>query len=296
MRYKTVISYQLSVISFILLICTVSLKADYANPPLWQNSADYTHQSWDFGYDEGGVEPVIPALPDGEPNWVNPFYNPTVHDYNGPRLTAVEYSSLMAWWEYFPMGGVSENRRGLYGGMADTALTFYVPDSGACEYWQRRLWVQMTYFARKDGEKNYDIQLARNSGFTDTQGITVVSEIVEDINETVGNTAKWYRFTGVYKFNDWPDQEYIKLTALQLPPSETLPTGGAAMVDQVDIDCRSVNVADLDENGVVDMMDFAFFANQWRQSGPGLAADFDKSLSVDFNDLEIFAGKWLSGL
>jgi hypothetical protein len=44
------------------------------------------------------------------------------------------------------------------------------------------------------------------------------------------------------------------------------------------------------------MIDFASFANQWQQNGPGLAADFDKNLSVDFNDLEVFAVNWLSGL
>jgi|GEM_PF-3411260 len=263
-----------------------SLFADYYNPPQWQSSRDYAHQSWDFGDDEN-AGPTLPALPDGEPVWTNSF--------DAPYLTAVDYSSWMAFWQYVPMGGLSSTRVGVYGGMADTTITFYVPDGGECEYWQKRLWIQMAYFARSDGGKNYDIQIARDLGFADTQGIMTISETVEDVCEPAGSTGKWYRFTGVYKINNLPNQEYIRLTARQLPPSISRPTGGAAMIDQVDIDCRSVNIADLNEDDVVNMIDFALFANQWRQSGQNLSAGFDNSQSVDFNDLAVLAVNWQSG-
>ncbi|MCE5340548.1 MAG: hypothetical protein LLF92_05395 [Planctomycetaceae bacterium] len=283
-------------IIFVLLICVSTLHADYFNPPQWQSSRDYTHQSWDFGHDKND-EPNIPAKPDGEPTWINSFSDTDIHDYNTPRLKAVDYANeFLAFWMYVPRGGLSSTRVGVYGGMTDTTLTFYVPDGGQCEYWQRRLWIQMTYFARSDdGAKNYDIQLARDAGFTDTQGVTTICETVVDACEPTGDTGRWYRFTGIYKFDEQPVQEYIKLTVFQLPPSSSYPVGGAAMIDQVDIDCRSVNVADLNENDVVDMIDFALFANQWRQSGQNLSADFDNSQSVDFNDLAVLAINWQSG-
>jgi hypothetical protein len=303
MRYKIVISYQLpaaplrvkrggwSVISCILLICSVSLKADYVNPPDWQGSVDYTHQSWDFGYDEH-VEPVLPVLPDGEPNWVN--------YYGQPRLIAVDYN------DYPPIPGIVRwmydckeytdlitERRGYYGGMGNVIQTFRIPNNFPSQYYKTIVWIQMTYFARKDGAKNYNIEVARDAGFSDTGDMSVVSLNIEEPNEPQGNIGKWYRVTAVYEINQPAAAEYIRLTAYRYPREFPNDMRGAAMIDQVDIDCRSASVADFDRNDVINMIDFAFFANQWRLSGPGLAADFDKNLSVDFNDLAILISQWL---
>jgi hypothetical protein len=292
MRYKTVISC-------ILLLFTVSLKADYVNPPLWQNSADYTHQSWDFGNDEY-VEPVLPALPDGEPNWVNDFGEPNLIavDYNvPPEFQHLIPYGLVAWrYDYSDYSDLITERRGYYGGMGDVIETFRIPNNFPLQYYKTIVWIQMAYFARKDGVKNYNIEVARDAGFSDTGNMCVMSLNIEEPNEPEGIIGKWYRVTAVYEINQPAAEEYIRLTAYRYPPDANHYMGGAGIIDQVDIDCRSVSIADFDRNNVVDMIDFAFFANQWRQSGPGLAADFDKSLSVDFNDLEIFAGKWLSGL
>ena len=41
--------------------------------------------------------------------------------------------------------------------------------------------------------------------------------------------------------------------------------------------------------------DFAFFADDWLQTGPGLASDFDGSGTVDIYDLDIFTDYWLFG-
>jgi hypothetical protein len=47
-----------------------TIKADYTNPPNWNDSDDFTHQSWDFLTDQSEN---LPASPDGEPCAVNPF-------------------------------------------------------------------------------------------------------------------------------------------------------------------------------------------------------------------------------
>lgn len=293
MRCKTIINYQLSVISCILLIYSASLKADYVNPPDWQGSINYTHQSWDFGNDEE-VEPVLPALPDGEPNWVNEF--------GEPNLIAVDYNDypfipgIVAWmYDYGEYSNIETERRAYYGGMGNIIETFRIPNNLPSQYYKTLAWIQMTYFARKDVVKNYNIEVARDATFFDTGDMSVLSLNIEEPNEPNGIIGKWYRVTAVYEINQPAATEYIRLTAYKYPADANHEMGGAAIIDQVDIDCRSVSVADFDRNYVVDMNDFAFFANQWRKSGPGLMADFDKNLSVDFNDLAVFSVSWLNG-
>ena len=52
----------------------------------------------------------------------------------------------------------------------------------------------------------------------------------------------------------------------------------------------------------VDMIDFAWFAQQWRQNNCGPvnyfcdSMDLDQSGSVDFYDLALFADHWLEGI
>jgi len=272
------------------LFCSL-VMGDYVDSPDWEGRYDFTHQSWDFGKDEG-FEPVLPALPDGEPDWLNPFYDWQVHDYDGPRLTSVWFSTFMAYWVHsYP--DFSTYRTGLYGGMADTSLTFYVPNRLSRRYWKKYLWVQMAYFARQDGAKNYDISLSRDEAFTDVNGIVTISELVEEVNEPPGDIGRWYRLTGVYKFIDQPQQEYVQLSALQLPASAEHPVGGAAMVDSVDIDTICVNPGDIDADGVVGFSDFAFFADDWQRTGDYLQGDIDSNSVVDSHDLYVFMLNWL---
>ncbi len=52
---------------------------------------------------------------------------------------------------------------------------------------------------------------------------------------------------------------------------------------------------DLDNNDMVNFIDFAIFANNWQKTSSGLAGDFDDSGAVDTNDLATLAFFWLSG-
>ena len=50
----------------------------------------------------------------------------------------------------------------------------------------------------------------------------------------------------------------------------------------------------LNNDGIENLYDFAMFANNWQQTGAGLAGDFDDSNSVDIDDLMMFSWFWLS--
>ena len=52
---------------------------------------------------------------------------------------------------------------------------------------------------------------------------------------------------------------------------------------------------DLNDDDIVNLVDFAMFANNWQKSGSGLAGDFDDSGDVTDADLAIFGYLWLNG-
>jgi hypothetical protein len=52
---------------------------------------------------------------------------------------------------------------------------------------------------------------------------------------------------------------------------------------------------DFNSDKIVNLVDFAVFAGNWRKSGSGLKGDFDNSGTVDTNDLATFAYFWLNG-
>jgi hypothetical protein len=54
-------------------------------------------------------------------------------------------------------------------------------------------------------------------------------------------------------------------------------------------------LGDLDDNGNVDFLDFALFAQQWRQTDGLLIADLNVDGLVDSADLRLFNENWLKG-
>ncbi|MGA2092174.1 MAG: hypothetical protein ABSH16_02040 [Sedimentisphaerales bacterium] len=50
----------------------------------------------------------------------------------------------------------------------------------------------------------------------------------------------------------------------------------------------------LNNDNIANFYDFAIFANNWQQTGTGLAGDFDDSNTVDIDDLTTFCWYWLS--
>jgi hypothetical protein len=51
--------------------------------------------------------------------------------------------------------------------------------------------------------------------------------------------------------------------------------------------------ADIDNNGRVDLIDFALFAENWGQTSNDLPANLDFSQTVDFSDFKLFCNDWL---
>jgi hypothetical protein len=58
-------------------------------------------------------------------------------------------------------------------------------------------------------------------------------------------------------------------------------------------DYTARNVCDLNDDDGVTIVDFAYFADYWLQSGAELPANFDLSDAVGYPDLEIFIKNWL---
>jgi hypothetical protein len=54
------------------------------------------------------------------------------------------------------------------------------------------------------------------------------------------------------------------------------------------------NNPNLNNDNRVDFTDYAIFANNWQESGTGLAGDFDDSNTVDIDDLMMFCWYWLA--
>ncbi len=166
--------------------------------------------------------------------------------------------------------------------MGDVIMTFRVGNDYLPDYWKKQICFQSLFYARKDGGVTYELKIARDADFTDTAGITVKSVEISEPNEPEGNLSKWYKLDAVYQMEDSPAEEYVRLTVYRQPPDEVHLMGGAAMVDRADIDTRSVNIMDFDENNIVDFFDFALLANQWQYG-------------YNMLDLECFAYNWLVG-
>ncbi|MFA5423190.1 MAG: right-handed parallel beta-helix repeat-containing protein [Phycisphaerae bacterium] len=53
-------------------------------------------------------------------------------------------------------------------------------------------------------------------------------------------------------------------------------------------------LSDIDNNGIVDLTDFAQLSLLWFSTGPELFADFNRDEIVDYNDIEPFSADWLN--
>ena len=262
-------------------LCRWQAAADYLNPPDWSDSNDFTHQTWDFLTDQSNN---LPALPDGEPNWSNPF--------GQPGLTGVHYSTVMQYWLWNPQVYLQTptDRRGFYGGMGDTTLTFHIPNLERQGFWQKQVWLQVVYWARKDGGQTYELTIARDSSFADANDITPAYLDPNEPNEDEGSVGKFYRLTAAYRFEDQPAQEYVRFTAFQYPPDANRPIGGASMVDQISIDTRCINL-DLVEDEIINLFDYAAFAAEYLGESP--AVDLHPDGSIDKKDLAVLLEYWL---
>ena len=79
----------------------------------------------------------------------------------------------------------------------------------------------------------------------------------------------------------WPNGRRINMGAYGGTPEASMSLSGIG------------NVADLDNNNIVNLMDFSKFADVWGYEQVLLPEDFDRKGMVDCNDLSIFVDNWL---
>ncbi len=257
-----------------------TIKADYFNPPNWNDCNDFTHQSWDFLTDQSAN---LPASPDGEPNFINFF--------GTPSLIYIEYTTLWQFWLWYPdYLRITTTRRGFYGGMGDTTVYFEIPNRQRGDFWQKQIWIQAVYWARNDTLDNYELTVARNSNLTDTNGVEIAYDQIEDLNEGDGAIGKFYRVTAAARLDNQPAVEYVSFKAFQYPPDDVHPYGGASMIDKVHIDTRCINL-DLIEDGIINLRDFAAFANRWQSNS--VETDFQPDGIINEEDMRVLFDYWL---
>jgi len=280
------------------MLITIAV-ADYVEPPVWAGSLDYTHQSWDFDYDPSyeTTGPDLPIAPDGEPNWFN---------FSGqPQLIAVDFNvppefqhliefGLVGWmWNYSDQGFTTA-RRGYYGGMGHTTLTFKVPCKERTKPFTHQLWIQMTYLGNNNGQQNYNIKLSRDDDFNDLlacePALLELSEL-NDANNPPGpaGISQWYRITATYNLPADINSIYVRLTAYRYSPE--LPQhvmGGPSMIDEVDIDSRSISPSFVDK---IDFKDYAAIASKVGQNIPAMDMNPDGTINLD--DVSILLESWL---
>jgi hypothetical protein len=228
--------------------------------------------------------PELPIAPDG--NSINLF--------GQPYLTKVEFSDyptylpgIVGWmWEY--PSDMETERRGYWGGMGNVSLTFRVTGGVRQNLWQKQIWIAMIFLARKDGGDTYDISVATDANFTDTNESQPMFINLEELDEPEGNVGRWYRLTAVYTVSGKAKEQYIRLTAYHLPIASNPPMGGAAVIDHVDIDMRVVTA---DFAGKIDFRDYAALARQYKKESPNF--DLCPDGLVDLKDLDIFLDSWL---
>jgi parallel beta-helix repeat protein len=79
----------------------------------------------------------------------------------------------------------------------------------------------------------------------------------------------------------WPNGRRINMGAYGGTPEASMSLSGIG------------NVADLDNNNIVNLRDFSGFADAWQNEQILLHEDFDRKGKVDCNDLSIFVDNWL---
>jgi hypothetical protein len=79
----------------------------------------------------------------------------------------------------------------------------------------------------------------------------------------------------------WPNGRRINMGAYGGTPEASMSLSGIG------------NVADLDNNNIVNLRDFSGFADAWQNEQILLPEDFDRKGMVDCNDLSIFVDNWL---
>jgi hypothetical protein len=140
---------------------------------------------------------------------------------------------------------------------------------------------------------------------TSTRGAVGVCTVIPDFNKMPHGTP----VTGQIKIVNAADvntPKYITLTALNAMSrhiqSIKIEHGidyipGASDENATTGNCDGLGLAgDFDCDGSVDFIDFAVFAEQWRQTGNNIRADISPALkdgSVDIKDFNVFSANWL---
>jgi hypothetical protein len=225
----------------------------------WSENPYYTQQSWEFNSldidpdtpgwqfpectEEGKEIAISPGLP-GRGDPPDPPLAPDgdfgagVHNpYGTPYLiyVGVDPADSAVDWTWYSMAGPWE-RCGLYGGMGDTTLVFQIPNTDV-EGNHLQLRVQFIQFSGTyppDPPDAWEVHAGRGIDsvtheILDTEGINLVSE--EWNTETDIGNHPWFHVTQIWEFDDQPTMLYISITDHKT---------SASLIDQVDIDTRSV--------------------------------------------------------
>ena len=212
-----------------LLVCSLAVvvRADYMNPPGWENDPYFTHQSWSFDAKDN------PALPDdggagnsyGDPIlqfenavWVDDLgmvYDPATFEPLGQRQGGFSISGPQDGTTWFTVDLPNEAAPGMTKEVW-FEMTFRVSDMQLAGVIQNVVNLSVYADGIMDGEHAFEY-------FDEQGGVIGVSALGEI----------WLRFEGKFSYTPQPQSELMVLTG-------SLEPGQSVCLDQIDIDTHCI--------------------------------------------------------
>lgn len=207
----------------------VFVRADYINPPGWDNDLNFTHQSWSFDIAETGSPPddggdsnpyCIPYLNiEDEGAYVDEM--PPIHDLIG-NLSPVRSGG----WSFTSSQGYT------------TWLSINIPNVADSTLYTE-LWFELTmrvpagYEPIDEITKAVELSAYANGIIDDDNKFEYLDE--EDRAYLIGTDSEgsWVRYEGKLRFDPQPAYETVIFKGL-------LGGGQGVLLDQIDIDTRSI--------------------------------------------------------
>jgi hypothetical protein len=210
-----------------LCVCAGSVSADYNNPPGWETDDYFTHQSWSFTNDTN------PSAPD-DGGAGNPYGTASLTFSNAEW---VDDMGMMYDPATFAPLGVRQGGWAINGPQAGTEWYRIDIPNQPDETKYKELWFEMTFRVSSQAlaieiVDRVDLSVYADGIFDGDHQFTALDPVGGVIGVDASSQI-WLRFEGQFTFDPQPGSEVVILGG-------TLNAGEGVVLDQIDIDTRSI--------------------------------------------------------